>query len=166
MDACASSLIKTRDFLKEKLPYLKEIAKDIDGTGKKGKPAAAAQPNLPGNNNNTAGGVPNRVVKPKLLLKRRLTNPFSIDNAPGDVDAWIKGGRKAKYNLRGTIRLFDVFDKMSWRIVMPTAGLVLPKGILPKEADVEKAVRANVLKVKKNGNEYYVVLVVEQTKNP
>lgn len=160
MDACADSLTKTRDFLKEKLPYLKEVAKDIDGTaGQKAKPAAAAQPNLPGNNNNTAGGVP-QVVVPKHLFKIGVTNLVGSKNDPNDIDSWIKGGRKVKYKF-GNKGLFDVLDTQ-WGVIMPAAGFVLPAGKVPKEADVEKAVRANVLKIEKNGNEYYVVLTVRQ----
>ena len=157
MDAYASSLTKTRDFLEEKLPYLKKVAKELNDADKKGKLETATQPNLP--NNNKTGGVP-KGTDPKPLPKQKIMNPLGFKNSQADVSLWVTKGRKVKYRLAGTKTLLnDLGSQLS--VIMPTAGLMLSKGKVPDEKSVEKAVNANALKIEKDKGEYYVVLTVQ-----
>lgn len=154
MDAHANSLSETCVFLKAKLPELKKIAKNIDGFGGNKKPAPGSNPT---NTNATTNVNPTTTTTtPNPVVPKKIASLFG-NNSDVDVNAWITKGRKVKYKVIGTAKILDVLEpKYAVRAI--TAGIVLSAGIEPDPKDVEKAVRANSLKVQNNGTDYYVIL--------
>ena len=161
IDGYAKSLEPVRDFLEDKLQYVKQIVKEINsGAGKK-KPAVNAQQttntNAPTNVNPT--GTPTNT---NLVPKKSANNLFSNNSSSADVAAWIKGGKKIKYKEAGKANiLWDVLPA-THAIRLATAGIVSPAGIAPDIKAVEKAVNAGFLKVEHNGIDYYVILTVQE----
>ena len=84
-----------------------------------------------------------------------------IANSAQERDEWIKQGKKIKYKLPGSNKLFDKFEP-NWFVNMPWSGLLSTSvGSLPKPADIERAVNNDALKIVESGGEYYVILVVQ-----
>ena len=159
METCANSLLETRKFLEEKLPYLKEIAKNIDGFGGNKKPAPGSNPT---NTNPTTNVNPTGTTTTTNPVPKKLANPFSNNTSNADVAAWIKGGKKVKYKEAGKANiLWDVLPA-THAVCLAIAGIVSPAGIAPDLKAVEKAVNDGFLKVEHNGIDYYVILTVQE----